>query len=191
MGLLFDKGATKNQKIVGTILLATMVTPFYSVFTRDFVSEPGVAEFSTYAAIILTGCLTLILIYLHAIKAWRPSPAWYKFSTIKKVVTFPLFLLFIFAILWANLAITVPQVYTSFFGVETVKQEILTKDRRSKMACRYRLRQQSVNAILFQYCITESFYNRLPDTPMESELLIKESSLGYIVKDVISLQIPR
>lgn len=191
MGSLFSKEATKNQKIVGTIFFVIMLAPVYSVFTRNFISEPGVAEFSTYASILLTGFSILTLTYLYAKKAWRPAAAWYEFSIFKKIVSLPLFLLFIFAIIWTNLAITAPQIYTSLFGVETVKIDVLIKAKRNKLACPYRLKQKSINAILFRDCISKSFYNRLPDTPMESQLLIKQSSLGYIVKDVISIQIPR
>jgi len=93
--------------------------------------------------------------------------------------------LFIFGLFWINFSISAPQLFTLLFGAETVKRDVVLKDRHySRKSCNYRLEPQSINAIFFHYCISEGSYNNLPDTKMESELLIKQSVLGYIVEDI-------
>ena len=185
MGLLWRKGATKYQKVVAIILSATIIGPFYLIFTHNFVAEPRVSELSSYASIVFTACLIFMLAYLYTKKLWRPAPVWHTYSKFKKVLLIPFVPLFLYGLFWVNLAISMPQVFTLLFGTDAVKRDVVVKDRHySRRSCDYRLEPQTINAIFFHYCISESFFNQLPETAIESELLIKQSPLGYIVEDI-------
>ena len=185
MGLLWESGATKYQKIVAGILGAITIGPLFLMFTHNFIVEPRILEFSSYVSVVLTVCSVSIMAYLYAKELWKPASAWYKQSKFTRALVILFTPLFIFGMLWVNLVISAPQLYTVLFGSETVRWDVVVKNRYySKRSCSYRLEPKSINAFYFYYCISESLYNLLPETEIESELLIKQSALGYVVEDI-------
>ena len=185
MGLLFRKGSTLNQKIVAAVFMAAFVGPAFLIFTHNFVAESIVSEFSSYASLVLTVLSVGILAYLYINEAWKPAPVWYSYSRFTRALLIPFIPLLLFGLFWVNLAISAPHLFTLVFGSNAVKLDMVVKDRHySRRSCDYRLEPQSINTIFFHYCISESLYNQLPDKEMESELLIKQSFLGFIVEDI-------
>ena len=187
MGLFFKKSATLSQKIVASLFMAAVVGPFVLVFSHNFVAESSVSEFSLYASLLLTVLTIGILRYLYINEAWKPDPTWYNYSRFKKTSLMLFFPFFIFGLFWINLSISAPQLFTSVFGSNAVKLDTVVKHylySKKIWTCDYRLKPSSIDAIFFHYCISKDLYNQLPDTPIESELLIKKSALGYIVEDI-------
>lgn len=185
MGLLLQKGLTSSQKIVGSLLIAIFIGPTFILFTHNFVSEPWVSEFSCYLSLVLTVFSIVVMLYLYVKNLWRPAAAWYNFSKLKKVLVVTAMPFLVFGVLWIDFAIFLPQVFTSVFGDAAVKTDVVIKDRyHSKRFCDYRLEPQSMNAIFFHYCISEGLYNYLPDEEVKAELLVRKSSLGFMVEDI-------
>jgi hypothetical protein len=91
----------------------------------------------------------------------------------------------IFGLFWVNIAISAPKLYTSAFGEIDIMHDVVKKKKTSsRRSCDYRLEPRSINTAFFHYCISESDYNRLPGDEIKSELLLKKSSFGYIVKHI-------
>jgi hypothetical protein len=189
MGLLWRDESTKHQKILAIVFSVIMVGPLFLMFTHNFVVEPKVSEFSSYISIFFTVFLMLMVAYWYVKKLWKPAPSWHKYSRIKKVLVVPFGPLFIFVLLWINLAISIPQLFTLLFGTDTVKRDLVVKNRRySSRSCNYRLEPQSIDTIGFYYCISEDTYSQLPDMKIKSELFIRRSIFGYAVQDIKLLQ---
>lgn len=185
MGVFFQKGSTLSQKVVGSVLMAMFVGPAFMIFTHNFVSSLWVSKFSFYLSLVFTGFSIVVLIYLYVKKLWRPAAAWYSFSKLKRLLVVPAMPFLLFGVIWINLAISLPQLYTLVFGDPAVKPDVVIKDSyHSKRSCDYRLEPQSINAIFFHYCISEGLYNYLPDEEVKAELLVRKSSLGFMVEDI-------
>lgn len=185
MNIFWNKKSTFAQNVTVYVLLAALIGPLFLIFTHNFVAESYYSKLSSYISIGLT-CLSLFgFRYLYINNLWKPSPVWYSYSKIKRVLLAPFFPIFIFFLLWINLGISAPQALTLLFGTEVIKRDVVVKVRtNSRRFCDYRLEPQSTNGFLFHYCISESLYNQLPDTKIESELIIKKSAFGYIVEDI-------
>lgn len=185
MELLWVKGSTKYQKILSATLCLLTPGPLFLMFTHNFVNEPKVSTLSFYISLVLTVFFMLMLVYFYAMKLWKPEPAWYQHSKFRKASVILFMPVLVFFLFWINLSIAAPQLFTALFGDEMVIQdEVLKVKRYARNSCDYRLVPQSINTKFFHYCISPSFYNQLPATKMKAELIIKQSGLGYIVKDI-------
>jgi len=189
VALLWRNDSTKYQKIVAAIFSLTTIGPLFLMFTHNFVTNPNVSTFALHASITLTVIAMAFVGRLYTKGLWRPAPGWHESSRLKRILIIPFVPLFFGGMLWINLAISVPQLFTLIFGSEHVRQDVVTKDSHySRASCDYRLKPKSVSAPLFHYCIPESLYNQLPDTELEAELLTKESALGYMIEDIKPIQ---
>lgn len=184
-GLFYQAGATKIQKIVTNIFFILLVGPAFFVFTGNFVYTAEVSKLSNYFSLILTVSAVSVLVHLFFKKKWKPGENWYSQTKIEKTLQIPLILLLIHSLFWINLAISGPHLYTFIFGVSGVKQDTVIKDRNfNRRSCDYELKPKNIDIVFFQYCITRDLYNQLPEGDIKSELIVKQSSLGYIVKDI-------
>lgn len=172
--------------MVATVLSFMFIGPLMLVFTHNFVTSPNISEFALSASVALTVIALASIGCLYAKGLWAPAPAWHELSRLKKTLSIPAIPLFLFGILWVNLAISLPQFFTLAFGVMHTRQDLASKElHHSRRSCDHRLKLKSVSAPLFHYCISESLYNQLPETEIYAELVIRESALGYSVEDIL------
>jgi hypothetical protein len=185
MGFLWRKGSTKYQKIVAGALSASLIGPLFMIFTHNFVAKTFVSSSAIYISLALTLLSFTLVWYLRSKKLWEPAPVWYSYSKLTRTLIIPFAPIFIFGLFWVNFAISAPHLYTVIFGTEGIRNDVIRKDKHhSRRSCDYRLEPKSIDAIFFHFCISEEFYNRLPDGDLYGELVVKESSLGYAVEDI-------
>lgn len=185
MALFSIEGVTKQQKVVVGITGLAGIGCFFSAVTHNFVASPIALDLALYASLTLTGVITIFVIYWHARGEWKLAPAWHGFSEGRKVIVLLFAPLLLWGMLWLNMTTSIPQLFTLTFGDENSRQDLVIKQKSSsRRSCHYRLKPKSVETAFFHYCIPENLYKQLPMAEMEAELIIQESSLGYVVENI-------
>lgn len=185
MALLWEKETTKHQKVVMLVIFVATVGALYSCSKLHFVVEPNILRFASYISIVLTVFSFLYVIYLFHNNLWIPAPGWHEHSKVKKILLTASIPFFMFGLLWINLVTTAPQLFTVFYGINTIKPSLVIKDRNySRRQCKYIIKLMSVHTVHFHYCISEYQYSILPDKEMRADLIVKQSLFGYIIEDI-------
>jgi hypothetical protein len=183
--LLWARGTPFPQKIgilIMLLLCAGVILP-YAVYP-GFVVHPGVAQLMIYISIILTVGLMVTIEYLHERELWRPKISFYETSASKHyLLVIPGIALFLWGILWINLAVAIPQAYTHMMGKHLTEQDLVVKELGSRRTfCPYKLQPRSIDSFGFQYCIAGDEFDRLPAGEMTATLHLRRSAVGYIVE---------
>jgi len=185
MAILWENGSTKYQKIIAAPIGIMSFGTLIPAMQHNFVSGQIISDYSVSTSIFLTAIFIALVAIWGAKGLWKPTPAWHKMSGLIKAVTILLSPLILFGMLWANINISLPYLFTLALGTEGIKQETIKKEHsNSRRSCDYRLKITSVSSPLFYYCISESHYNQLPDAELTAELSTQESALGFIVHSI-------
>ncbi|UVE16326.1 hypothetical protein NVV93_11950 [Pseudomonas sp. LS44] len=191
MALLWENGATTSQKISGQLLLLLAIsTLIYFMFFKDFLPSQATSIASLYSSAGAT-TLTLIWIALQLHKNhWKPNnPEWGRMSTIKKVATIIICPFILFFIFWINLNYAIPRTIAITTGHTTTTEDDLLKTiNHTRYSCDFRLKSEKFKGFLFELCVSESFFNKLPQGLFKAKLEIVESPVGIVFRRIAQLE---
>lgn len=185
MGLIFLKRAKRWQKILTCILIASTVGALYALLNHDFVAIPFTLRVAEFFSLGITSVLMVERSIYYLNNRWRAKILFAGFSRFKATLYVLFMPLLVFGLIWINIAISIPRMYTSIFGVESTRNDTALKHyRRSRRHCDYRLNPKSIDPFIFHFCISERRYGMLPSDEIEVELKISSSVFGYIVQEI-------
>jgi len=100
-----------------------------------------------------------------------------------------LVLVFCAAILWIDLAITLPSLYTRWWGMPSQQATQVQPHRSSaKHSCRHQLKIEGIRFPLFEFCIDAEQLAQWPAQPLPATVLLRRSALGM---EVLGLRLVR
>lgn len=175
----FNKGSSRAQKYLISVFLLVIIGAAVPMFFRSFVPTPDWQEIALYISLLLSAAAGIWLRILHSRGLWRPAGPWLTYGPLKRWLMAPLCLAFFICLLWLDIAATVPMLYTAAAGDEISRPAAAEKKRGSgRKACRYQLKISEVKYILFEFCIDEDSFNRLPEGPLSARISARKSYFG-------------
>ncbi|MFZ6045434.1 hypothetical protein ACFW0H_04850 [Pseudomonas sp. CR3202] len=180
--MLYSKGVSRPQKVLGVFFMILTGGILWPVLHHDFVPDPSISTPTFHGAIAITLTTLAIIIYL---KKQNLLVVFGTLTRIQKLIGIVFSPIVIFLFIWANLAITIPHLYTLAFGQEFSRQDTAEKIKhRSRKSCDYRLKLQSIDFTFFHFCISESKYNQLQTGEMNAVVFGKKSRFGYTIERI-------
>lgn len=174
------EGTSTSHKRLILLMLAIFLGCAPVIFLRDFVPSPLVQRVGLVVAVTLLALIALWMRRMYLAGTWTPGEPWTSASRTKRWLMTPLCILFFLAVLWINVAVTLPMAYTRLMGVEAQMHSQVEKHRRSgsRGGCRYQFKVKDINFMFFDFCLAREDYEALPEHPLPAELQLRESALG-------------
>jgi hypothetical protein len=183
----------KNQKIL-RIIFTSLAGPAVaclfcvSLFNISFFPSSFISNAAIFIAMPAGFSALGILWMLERQGLWEPDYNYIPESVVKRAFLFlfaPFFLSFVF---WLLLTFPIPLLYTYLFGNEVEVDFVASKakfNRRSSLRCQHQLEFEELSHSAFSFfCISPEKYKKLVSGKVPSKVVILQSNLGLIVKDV-------
>ena len=182
---MFQKGLSRNQKIVAAIVvLPTLSCVAYVFFGATFLPEE---QTSRVALIVSVGLIVLGGASLALLKrrgSWQPSSAWSALPSTQRILALLLGPVILIGVYWVNLANAIPHLLTSVTGVPGSDSMLVERSRESGRYsfCDYRVNVKSLwRSGVFRWCVPRRVYEQLPVGEFLGEFAGRRSSLGLSV----------
>lgn len=182
------EGTSTQHKWLIVLMLAVFLGCLPVIFLRDFVPSPLMQRAGLVIAAAIMVLIALWMRRMYLAGSWKPGEPWTSASRTKRWLMTPLCTLFFLAILWINVAVTLPMAYTRVMGVEAqaLSQVETYRSTGSRSGCRYQFKVKEINFMFFEFCLERDDYESLPSHPMPAELQFRETALG---REVTSLRL--
>lgn len=187
---LWPPGTVVAKKIwISWVLLVMLGALVPLLLQRSFVPSADAMRGALYLSIALLPVHGLWLWRLRARGAWAPSGPWLTYGPVKRWAMGVLVLVFCAAILWIDLAITLPSLYTRLWGMPSQQATQVQPHRSSaKHSCRHQLKIEGIRFPLFEFCIDAEQLAQWPAQPLPATVLLRRSALGM---EVLGLRLVR
>ncbi|MFC0337510.1 hypothetical protein SAMN05421848_1703 [Kushneria avicenniae] len=181
MSIFWDSNASVKRNVGAWFFIAFLLTAALSLYFNHFVANPHTVKIATYISIAFT-IITFPWIISRLARKSNQNKKWHNIPRWKKLATLLALPFLIFSVFWLNLALAFPHAYTQVFGTSMARSDIIHKEEG--INCNYQVTLDSVDALFFEFCIDQENFDRMSDGPQSADIMIKESSLGYIVTGV-------
>lgn len=179
--------ARRFNRLFVVMLTVIVGGTFWSFYpSAHFVPSSGLSRDAATVAKVLTFATVLVVIYMKLTGRWSPSKRRNEYSWFGKVIIPAFGISMWFSMLWLTLSVPLPHLFTEMFGWDAKQRAVLYKQRGSsrRARCRYSLTRRELSSLRFEWCISKSRFDALPDAGVELTLTVRKSRYGYVVKDV-------
>lgn len=188
-----DSQATKparSRKYVAYIFLVIMLLAMVPIIWRGFIPTPHWRLVAACIAGAITLSSSFLLFKLFKSGQWQLAGPWLTYGPVKKALMAPLCILFVFGIVWIDIAASLPMAYTTAFGQEVTRPAMVEKKRSSGRSCHHQLKIENIDYLFFEFCIDSDGFDDLPNQPMSALVGSRQSYFGEAVNS-IRLAVPR
>lgn len=188
---LTPKDSPKNQELIARIWLINMaLSGLWLFLPNTFEPDLALTQLAIPVSIVATGIFSFFVW-----KSFREGTLKFDKRVVKEfkqefllkrllmVICLPFLSLFPTII---NLNFNFPYIYTASFGEMDDLGDLVVKGTykpRRSFSTHYELKPQSLNRF-FRFFISKEEFDSLPKDPVPARLIIKKSSLGFIVETI-------
>lgn len=176
---LWSAQTSHYQRGLVVVFMAVLLGALVPMLSRSFVPHPQGLRWAWLGAAALTALGGGALWHGWRRNLWRPAGPWLHYSRRKRWLMAPLCGGFFLFLLWLNLGITVPMLYTRLAGTEVDRiTTVQKKNSTGRRSCRHQLALTGVRYWLFEFCIDPDAFAHLPDGPLPATVHGRSSALG-------------
>lgn len=182
---LWPPGTPLAQRWLIGIFLTVMLAALPPLFSRSFVPTAQWQRGALLLALLCTAAACALLRHWYRQGRWAPAGPWRDYSPRKRWMMAPLCLGFVVCMLWLDLALSLPQLYTRLAGADTTRSTWVQKKRSSgRRSCHHQLQLADTRFWLFEFCINAEAFDQLPEGPQPATLYSRRTLWGEYIHSV-------